>query len=404
MARILVVDDEESIRLTLDIFLTEAGYDVETAENGETARQAFTGRPFDVVITDIIMPRTSGVTLMNEIRNRTPETQVIMMTGEPTAETASAAVRAGAFDYLAKPITKELLLRTVANAVKVKLLGDERRMLAETNRRYQAQLERMVEDGVQSLRQAKAALQQIQRPTAPPEQLLALHTEIRDLLSCTTHALHTPLWTLAEFARMLQEECGIKLGASGQTSLEHIQGNSSRLLALEEKLNSLAEISRQAVHPQRVPASTLVQTAANELQAAAPERAVRWIIMPDLVTHADPVLLRKLVDILLTNAMKFTHAQPAAEVRFGWNQLHEAYFVSDNGVGFDESLSYKLFRPFQRLHAATDFAGQGMGLAIARRIVHLHGGRIWAQSPPGEGATFFFSLGSGSAPEAVGQP
>lgn len=402
MARILVVDDEESIRLTLDIFLTEAGYDVETAENGDTARQAFTGRLFDVVLTDIIMPRTSGVTLMNEIRNRTPETQVIMMTGEPTAETAAAAVRAGAFDYLAKPITKDLLLRTVANAVKVKFLGDERRMLSETNRRYQAQLERMVEEGAQSLRQANAALLQIQRPTVPPEQLLALHTEIRDLLNSTTHALHTPLWTLAEFARMLQEESSIKPGASGQASLEHIQGNSSRLLALEEKLNSLAEISRQAVHPQRVNASALVQTAANELQAAAPEPSVRWIIMPDLVTHADPDLLRKLVDILLANALKFTRTQPAAEVRFGWNQLHEAYFVADNGVGFDESLSYKLFRPFQRLHAAADFDGRGMGLSIARRIVHLHGGRIWAQSPPGEGATFFFTLGSGSAPEAAG--
>ncbi len=158
MARILVVDDEKSIRITLRAFLLEADYEVGVAEDAEEALGMLAAQDFDVVLSDIIMPRITGVRLLQSITETALHAQVILMTGEPTVETASEAVRAGAFDYLSKPIDKEQLLRTVANAVKVKTLDDERRRLEEENRLYREDLEHLVEERTKALKQSKARL------------------------------------------------------------------------------------------------------------------------------------------------------------------------------------------------------------------------------------------------------
>ena len=144
MASILVVDDEKGIRITLRKLLVDAGYDVDIAKNADGAMEILSKKEVDLILADIIMHGTSGVELLKNIKKMSPYVQVILMTGEPTVKTASEAVRAGAFDYLSKPIRKEQLLRTVANAAKVKSLDDERHRLAKENRRYQENLERLV--------------------------------------------------------------------------------------------------------------------------------------------------------------------------------------------------------------------------------------------------------------------
>ena len=118
MAKVLVVDDEKSIRITLREFLRDADYEVGVAEDADEAIRMLAAEDFDIVVTDIIMPRVTGVSLLKSIKEKSPHIQVILMTGEPSVETASEAVRAGPFDYLAKPIRMEQLLTTVANAVK----------------------------------------------------------------------------------------------------------------------------------------------------------------------------------------------------------------------------------------------------------------------------------------------
>lgn len=152
MARILVVDDENSIRVSLREFLRDADYEVDTAEDADEAIGMLVAEAFDVVVTDIILPRITGVGLLKSIKEASPHTQVILMTGEPTVGTASEAVRLGAFDYLAKPVGKEQFLRTVANAAKVKALDDEHRRLAEENQVYQEDLERLVDERTAALR------------------------------------------------------------------------------------------------------------------------------------------------------------------------------------------------------------------------------------------------------------
>ncbi len=148
MGKILVVDDEESIRITLSAFLTKDKHDVQVAEDADKAIELLNQADFDVVVSDIILPRMNGVELLKAIRKISPHAQVIMMTGRPTIETASESLRAGAFDYLYKPIRKDAILKTVSNALKVKILEDQ-------NLKHQEELEHLVEERTRSLRESE---------------------------------------------------------------------------------------------------------------------------------------------------------------------------------------------------------------------------------------------------------
>ena len=161
--KVLIVDDEESIRLSLREFLRDAHYEVCVAQDADEAMAKLAAEDFDVVVTDIIMPRITGVKLLKAIKEASPHVQVILMTGEPAVETASEAVRAGAYDYLTKPIGKEDILKVVANAARVKVLDDERRRLEEENHLYQENLEQLVEERSAALSKKTAFLDSILR-------------------------------------------------------------------------------------------------------------------------------------------------------------------------------------------------------------------------------------------------
>jgi len=127
-----------------------------------------------------------------------------------------------------------------------------------------------------------------------------------------------------------------------------------------------------------------------------PDRDVVFEIQPGVTAQADPVLLRVVLQNLLSNAWKFTGERNIAHISFGTEEIdgETAYFVRDDGAGFDMDYADKLFGAFQRLHTQSEFPGIGIGLATASRVVHRHGGRIWAQGAPNEGATFYFTLPS----------
>ncbi|MHB8521213.1 MAG: PAS domain-containing hybrid sensor histidine kinase/response regulator [Limisphaerales bacterium] len=163
MAKILIVDDEKSIRRTLSEFLRADGYEVTEAAEAEAALEQLQAAEFDVVVTDIIMPRVTGVELLRRIHNTAPHVQVVMMTGEPTVETAAASLRAGAADYLFKPITKDAILRVVGNAMKLKTLTDAKRRLEAENRAHQENLERLVEARTQKLRASEEQAHELSR-------------------------------------------------------------------------------------------------------------------------------------------------------------------------------------------------------------------------------------------------
>jgi putative two-component system response regulator len=154
VTRVLVVDDEKSIRLSVQAFLQDAGYEADVAEDAQGARALLANGNYDVVVSDIVLPGASGVTLLRAIRGASPDVRVIMMTGEPTVETASESVRAGASDYLAKPIAKAAMLEAVRKAAEAKRMRDENRRLHAENRRYQEDLEQMVQQRTTELNRA----------------------------------------------------------------------------------------------------------------------------------------------------------------------------------------------------------------------------------------------------------
>jgi putative two-component system response regulator len=151
VSKVLIVDDEQSIRTTLRAFLQHEGYKVEVAKDAESAQELLVCGDFDVVVSDIVLPRVTGLALLHLIRQTAPGVQVIMMTGEPTVDSAAEAVRVGASDYLTKPVGKNAILRSVATAAKMKRVEDERRRLAEENVAYQHDLERLVHERTRKL-------------------------------------------------------------------------------------------------------------------------------------------------------------------------------------------------------------------------------------------------------------
>jgi putative two-component system response regulator len=177
MAKVLVVDDEKAIRRTFSAFLCAAGYEVDTAENADEAETLFLAKGFDVILTDIILPGLNGVSLLAKIKAAAPQTLVIMMTGEPTAETAATSLRNGAVDYLFKPCSKEAVLHSVGTACKIKTLNDEKERLEAENLRYRERMEELVIDRTAALQERESRLQRVMDGSV---EAITTAIEIRD--------------------------------------------------------------------------------------------------------------------------------------------------------------------------------------------------------------------------------
>jgi PAS domain S-box-containing protein len=220
------------------------------------------------------------------------------------------------------------------------------------------------------------------------------NVELEALSYSVAHDLRAPLRGMSGFAQILLEDYQDKLNAGGVDCLHEIRDNALRMGALIDALLSLSQVSRSEVKPQRIDLALLARAALERLKASEPERKVQAVLPRHLWALLDPPLARTLLQILLGNAWKFTSKTPLPRIEVGAVEVEgvSAFFVSDNGAGFDMAHKEKLFVPFQRLHSSAEFRGAGAGLASARRIVHRHRGRIWAQGAVGEGATFYFSL------------
>jgi light-regulated signal transduction histidine kinase (bacteriophytochrome) len=184
------------------------------------------------------------------------------------------------------------------------------------------------------------------------------------------------------------------LGSEDQSNLRRIRSASQRMGHLIDDLLNLSRLTRAEMKRQRVDLTRMAQEVADELRAGDPQREAVFVIAEGLVAQADPQLVRIVLTNLFANAWKFTAKRADAAIEFGWGGNHgkNAFFVRDNGVGFDMAYAGKLFGAFQRLHAMNDFPGTGIGLVTVQRIIHRHGGHIWAESAVDAGATFYFTL------------
>jgi PAS domain S-box-containing protein len=222
-------------------------------------------------------------------------------------------------------------------------------------------------------------------------RLEAANRELESFSYSVSHDLRAPLRGIDGFSQALLEDYGPSLDPQASEYLERVRASAQRMGELINSLLRLSRITRSEIHCTLVDLSALFSAQAAELSAQDAPRSVDWRIQPDLQVEADADLLRIVVENLLSNAWKFTRRQDEAIITIG--QEAGAFFVRDNGVGFDPAYAQKLFGAFQRLHTAAEFEGVGVGLATVQRIIHRHGGRIWAVSELGRGATFYFTLG-----------
>ncbi|HEX8343673.1 MAG TPA: ATP-binding protein, partial [Actinoplanes sp.] len=233
-------------------------------------------------------------------------------------------------------------------------------------------------------------------------ELEASTRELDAFAYSVSHDLRAPLRSLAGFSEVLLEDYADRLDDVGQSYLARIEANATRMARMIDDLLDLSRATRVELHREDVDISAVARDVIGELRDADPDRDVEVAVAPSLTASADPHLIRLVLHNLLSNAWKFTARRSPAVIRVDALVRHDAsvFMVSDNGAGFDMRYVAKLFDPFQRLHSANDFEGTGIGLAIVHRIVSRHGGRIWAESEPGQGTTFFFTLTGDGAPAA----
>lgn len=352
--RILVVDDNADLRDHL-VRLLAPRYDVEAVVDGEDALQAVRRRPPDLVLSDVMMPRLDGLGLVRALRAdpKTRTVPVVLLSARAGQEASVEGLDAGADDYVSKPFTAVELLARVRTHL--------------------------------SLARARAEL---------VAELQRANEELESFSHSVSHDLRAPLRHAAGFADLLARHGAASLDETGRRYLDTIRQSAERMGRLIDDLLAFSRTARTPLRRGPVDMGAVATDARREVVSHAPDRVIDWRIGDLPGVAGDAALLRAVWINLLSNAVKYSSPRERASIEVGAvaRDSEFAYFVKDDGVGFDPRYADRLFGVFQRLHKQTEFGGVGIGLANVRRIVERHGGRVWAESEPNRGATFWFSL------------
>ena len=226
------------------------------------------------------------------------------------------------------------------------------------------------------------------------KELEQVNQELERFTYSVSHDLRAPLRSIEGFSRALKEDYEDRLDREGQDYLQRIRAACQRMAAMIDAILQLSRIGRYEMHKEKVNLSAIAQDIASDLETTSPERKVEFSIAEAVFAAGDPMLLRMVLENLIGNAWKFTQEHELGRIEFGMRQesSKHVYFVRDNGLGFDMKYAAKIFDPFQRLENAKALSGSGIGLASVKRIIHRHGGEIWAESAVGKGSTFYFTL------------
>lgn len=245
------------------------------------------------------------------------------------------------------------------------------------------------------IRNIKKQSQQFERLVVErTAQLQVANKELEAFSYSVSHDLRAPLRGIDGFSQVLLEDYQDKVDEQGKNYLQRIRVATQRMAQLIDEMLNLSRIGRGEMNIRQVNLSEMAKEVADDLRRSQPERQVEIVIQDGMNVLGDSLLLRNVLENLLGNAWKYTSKHPTAHIEFGVQKQNgkDVYFVRDDGAGFDMAHTQKLFGAFQRLHTTTEFPGTGIGLATVQRIIHRHGGKVWAEGEVEKGATFYFTI------------
>jgi signal transduction histidine kinase len=346
-------------------------------EEGECLRvQTFAGRPVTMADT---LPVGEGA-----VRRAWQERQPAVAhtpSGFGSAAAVQAAAEVGAGTLLAVPIVTDQVQGVLLTFLPGSLfVTDDLALLALLTEQSANAL-----DYINLLAEQQAVTAQLQ----------AANQELESFAYSVSHDLRAPLRAIDGFSQALLEDCEEQLDGQGKGYLKRVRSNTQRMGEIIDALLTLSRLTRTEMNLEPVDLSLLARSITAQLQKREPQRQVEFVIEEDLLVDGDARLLQVALENLLENAWKFSSKRPQARIEFramADSNGQAAFFVRDDGTGFDMAYADKLFGAFQRLHAMDDFSGTGIGLATVQRVIHRHGGRLWAEGAPNQGATFYFTL------------
>jgi two-component system sensor histidine kinase/response regulator len=389
---ILLVDDQPEGLLTLEAILGGLEQNLVKAHSGREALRQVLARDFAVILLDVQMPGMDGYETAALIRERpaSRHTPLIFLTASHKADVQMIrGYGIGAVDYLFKPLDADILRSKVAVFIE----------LAKKSALIRKQTAEIIERESEARQLAEARALLLADLEQKNRELAAVNQELEAFSYSVSHDLRAPLRSIDGFAHALLEDYAASLDEDGQEYLRHVREAAQHMGELIDGLLTLAGVTRSQLRREAVNLSQLARDVGKRLQNHSSDsaRQVELWVEEGLSAVGDTRLLENVLQNLLGNAWKFTSNRPEARVEVG-KSIRDgvlAFFVRDNGAGFDMTYADRLFGAFQRLHAATEFDGHGIGLATVSRIVRRHGGRIWAEGQTGVGATFYFTLGEG---------
>ncbi len=233
-----------------------------------------------------------------------------------------------------------------------------------------------------------------QRVEERTNELATINKELESFSYSISHDLRAPLRSIDGFSQALLEDYSGKLDPTAQEHLQRVRRAAQRMSILIDDMLNLSRVNRGAMRREKLDLSAVANSIAADLQETEPDRRVEFVIEGGIHVVGDSRLLQAAMENLLRNSWKYTSAHPSARIEFGKSQQNgkHSFFVRDDGAGFDPRYADRLFAAFQRLHSASEFPGTGIGLATVQRIIHRHGGEIWAEGAVEKGATFYFTL------------
>ncbi len=404
---VLAVEDSLVQAKRIKHFFDENNINSVVINNARNAFEKALETPPVLIISDIMMPGMDGYEFCSELKSHPilKEIPVILLTSLRDPLDIIKGLQAGADNFITKPYDEKYLLSRIhyllANREMKKSGGTEMviEIMFKGNKYAINSEKKQILDLLLSV--YEAAIQRNDeliftqaQLEASNENLIAANQELEAFSFTVSHDLRSPLNIIGGFSQILRQDYSGLLDAEAIGYLERIQKATVSMATLIDDLLQFSRSGRAELKSETIDLSNMVRDIITEFESRNPDHKVKFFIQEGLNLEADRSMMHVVLDNLLGNALKYSGKVANPEIGFGKLEAqHEnIYFVKDNGAGFDMAKAEKLFNPFQRLHTSQEFQGTGVGLATVRRIIERHGGRVWAESEPGKGATFYVSI------------